>query len=93
MSHLQDLQSFDFVALARSKMKDLPENFLIYKFNWLGDMDDRENNIMEVTGAVFREAKSGARKGQVCMMVKGTDRKVYLSPTDIKSIDESRKAQ
>lgn len=91
MSALENTQTWDVAVAARAKMNNLPENFMIYKFNWLGDFEDRANNVMEVTGAVFREAKSGPRKGQRCIMVKGTDRKVYLTPTDIAAIDEARK--
>ena len=91
MSMLEDTQDWDVAVAAKAKMKGLPENFMIYKFNWLGDLGDRENCVMEVTGAVFREAKSGPRKGKRCMIVKGTDRTVFLTPTDIEAIDEARK--
>lgn len=90
MSALENTQTWDVAVYARAKMKNLPENFMIYKFNWLGDLNDRENNVMEVTGAVFREAKSGPRKGKLCMMVKGTERKVFLTPDDVKAIDSTR---
>jgi len=87
---LEDTQKWDVAVAARAKAKNLPEHFLFYKFGWLGDLDDRESCIMEVTGAVFREAKAGPRKGQRCIMVKGTDRSVYLSPAEIKALDEAR---
>lgn len=91
MSMLENTQSWDVAIAARAKMKNLPENFLIYKFSWLGDTSDRDNCVMEVTGAVFREAKSGPRKGQRCIMVKGTDKQAFLTPDDIDELDKARK--
>ena len=89
MSHsLEETQKWEVAVAARAKFKDMPENFLVYRFAWLGDMDDKQSCIMEVTGSVFRRAKSGPRKGQLCMMVPKTERKVYLTPTELDALKD-----
>jgi hypothetical protein len=85
---LIETQKWEVAVAARAKMKDLPENFMIYKFNWLGDITDKANCIMEVTGAEYRRAKSGPRKGELCIQVKNTERKAFLTPDEL---DKARK--
>ncbi|WP_407304110.1 hypothetical protein [Acinetobacter sp.] len=87
MSMLSNFQSDPMAILARSKMRDLPEDFMIYAFEWLGDIiNDRASCVLKMTGAVFREAKRGPRKGQKCMMVKGTERMVFLTPDEVNTL-------
>jgi len=86
MSTLTNMQSFDLVLAAKAKIKNLPENFLVYKFSWLGDINDDATCIMEVTGAEFRAAKSGPRKGEICMVIKNTERKTFLTPSEIDAL-------
>lgn len=88
MSMLNNAQSWPLAIAAKAKIKNLPENFLIYKFEWLGDVEDRESCVMEVIGAVFREAKSGPRKGELAIMVKGTEKIVYLTPDEIDALPD-----
>lgn len=71
---------------AAKKMKAMPENFAFYKFAWMGDY--LETDIMEVTGCVFREAKSGKHKGQRSVIVKGTRRTVYITSAEMKRADK-----
>lgn len=87
---LNSTQSWPLAIAAKAKMKNLPENFLIYKFEWLGDITDRESCVMEVIGAVFREAKSGPRKGELCIMVKGTEKVAFLTPDEIDALPEDK---
>lgn len=77
-THLEQFQTEKFVQAGLAKLGQLPPNFMIYCAGWLGDMTTRAC-VMELTGAVFREAKRGPRKGQLCIEVPGTRRKAYLS--------------
>jgi len=87
MSMLSDFQSDPISISAKAKMGTLnDENFCIYKFEWRGDIKDRANCVLEVTGAQFREAKSGPRKGQKCIMIKNTDKVCFLTPDEIDNL-------
>ena len=90
MSMLEDLQSSEMAALAKTKFANTPENFLIYAFEWLGDTQT-DNCIMKITGAVFREAKSGPRKGQRVIKVDDTDQMVFFTPKEIEVFMEAYK--
>jgi hypothetical protein len=82
-SSLMNAQAYGPALAARKKLKNLPDNFLLYNFAWIGDIGDDDNCMMQVTGAEFREAKTGPRKGQLCMEVKGTERKAFLTPKEV----------
>lgn len=72
---------------AANKIGALADGFAFYAFEWLGDRPE-EWDVMKVTGAVFREAKTGPRKGEKCIKVPGTDRTVYVTRAEI---NEARK--
>lgn len=82
-SSLLNAQAYGPALAARKKLKNLPDDFLLYNFSWIGDIGDDDNCVMQVTGAQFREAKTGPRKGQLCIEVKGTERKAFLSTTEV----------
>lgn len=81
---LSNFQNDPLAKFALIKMGAVPEGFLIYRFSWLGE-DDLA--VMEVTGAVFREAKSGPRKGQQCIKVKGTEKSCYLTTDEVRKLN------
>ena len=69
---------------ATKKLGSLPDGFSFFMFEWLGDRPE-EWTVMKVTGAVFREAKSGPRKGQRVIRVPGSERTVYVMDRDIEA--------
>lgn len=66
---------------ALAKIKPTDPNFRLYSAGWLGDFETTDT--MEVTGAVFRAAKSGPRKGQLCIEVPGTRRTAYVTVAEM----------
>ena len=70
-----------FGKLALTKIKPASPNFRLYSAGWLGNGSERE--VMEVTGAEFREAKRGPRKGEMCIQVPGTVRTVHVRASEI----------
>ena len=76
-----------FGKLALGKIKPANPNFRLYSAGWLGKGNERE--VMEVTGADFREAKSGPRKGQLCVPVKDTKRTVYVTAAEMRAHDRA----
>ncbi len=69
--------------LALAKLQPTGNNFMLYEAGWLGKNNERD--VMEVIGATFREAKSGPRKGQVCILVPGTQRTTYVTAEEIRA--------
>jgi hypothetical protein len=67
---------------AIKKLRSVEEGFVFYAFEWLGDRPE-EWSIMKCTGAVFREAKSGPRKGKKCIKVPGTERTVFITESEM----------
>ena len=61
---------------ALKKMGEVPENFHLY-------FTERLAGGIYVIGAVFRKAKSGKNKGQLCIMVDGTKREMFVSNSEI----------
>ncbi|ODP35163.1 hypothetical protein A9762_12275 [Pandoraea sp. ISTKB] len=78
-------QTFGKIAL--KKLEPLPANFMLYVAGWLGDGTRRD--VMEVSGAVFREAKSGPRKGKLCVMVPGTKRTTYVTADEMDAVEKA----
>jgi hypothetical protein len=69
---------------AAKKLGGVPDSFAFFAFEWLGDRPE-EWTVMKCSGAVFREAKSGPRKGERCIKVAGTERKVFVTDAEIKA--------
>ena len=76
-------QSYGKVAL--QKLSPVPENFRLYVAGWLGKTP-ADFNVMEVSGAQFRTAKSGPNKGKLSMMVPGTKRTVHVTKSEMKTV-------
>ena len=65
---------------ALKKIGKVSENFRLYYCSW-GDSDTR--SIMMVTGAEFRKAKRGKLKNVLSILVKGTEKTVYVTTEEI----------
>jgi hypothetical protein len=76
--------------LALHNLAPVGPNFRLYEAGWLGKGNER--NCMEVKGADFREALRGPRKGQLCILVKGTERTAYITARDIAAYDVAHSA-
>ena len=71
----------NFGKAALQKMGTISKNFRLYKAEWLEDDTDRE--VMKVTGAVFRVAKSGINKDKLSILVKGTEKVVFITTEEM----------
>ncbi len=69
-------QAFGQAAL--KKIGHVAENFRLFESGWLEDSD-----TMRVTGAEFRNAKSGPNKGRMTIMVPNTKRTVYVTKSEM----------
>jgi hypothetical protein len=69
-----------FGKAALAKIKPTSRNFMLYN---AGIAD--EHGTMDVTGAEFRAAAAGPRKGEICILVPGTIKKVYVSRAEIEA--------
>lgn len=73
--------------LALTKFGAIPPGFFIYCCGWKGDITT-PHCVMEVTGGEFRIAKSGKYKGMYSILVRGTDRTVYLTSAEVDAAKE-----
>lgn len=69
---------------ALQKLAPTPENFRLYEAGWLGNKPS-EWTVMKVTGAEFREAKTGPNKGKLSVMVKDSKRTAYVTSEEMKA--------
>jgi hypothetical protein len=69
-----------FGKIALKKLDDKRENFMLYEAERVGDGDAA---ALKCTGAVFRKALKGPRKGEICVRVAGTDRTAYVAISEI----------
>lgn len=76
-------ESYGKVAL--QKIKPTDPNFRLYRAGWLGDI--KTTDTMEVTGAVFRAALRGPRKGKLCIEVPGTQRTAYVTVAEMRAVE------
>jgi hypothetical protein len=67
---------------ALKKLEPIAEGFMLFECGWLGK-ELEEMTVMQVEGAVFREAKSGKNKGKRCILVKGTVRTAFVTQEEI----------
>lgn len=77
--------------LALQKFAPVDPNFRLYIAGWMGKANERR--VMKVTGAVFREAQRGPRKGQLSIMVPGTTRSVYVTSAEMAALEAEAKAK
>ncbi len=71
--------------LALQKMAPTPSDFRLYCAEWLGDKPN-DRQVLKITGGEFRRAKSGKNKGKLSILVKGTDKTVFLTSEEIQSL-------
>jgi hypothetical protein len=72
----------DYGRAARSRLKDVHENFRWYISEVVGE---DEATAIKLTGAVFREAKRGPNKGKLSIIVKDTQRVAVVSRADVEA--------
>ena len=68
--------------LALTKMAPTPENFRLYCAEWLGDKPG-DRQVLKITGGEFRRAKAGKNKDKLSILVKGTNKTVFLTSEEI----------
>ena len=90
MDDIYSETSYGQVAL--QKLSPVAEGFMIYECGWLGKKIE-EMDVMEVKGAVFREAKKGINKGKRTVMVKGSNRTTYVARAEIDAIKTNTRAE
>lgn len=77
---------------AAKQLAPLAEGFVFFSFEWLGRHPD-DWHVMRCDGAVLREAKSGPRKGQRVIPVRGTERSAYITREEIAQAEAQRLKQ
>jgi hypothetical protein len=77
---------YTYGKIALEKMKPTDPNFRLYEAGWLGPGNQRE--VMEVKGAVFRTALRGPRKGELCILIKGTEQVAYVTSGEMDAYDK-----
>ena len=80
--------SYGKVALQKIGVAD--PNFKLYFAGWLGNGNERQ--VMRVNGAIFREAKSGPNKGQLCIKVPGTERSTLVTAREMDEYEVAKPA-
>ena len=68
---------YTFGKAALQKLSPVHDDFRLFCAGWVGD--DKKNDIMKITGAVFRAAKSGKNKGKLSIMIADTKKTVYVT--------------
>jgi hypothetical protein len=81
---LELFHSTSYGKLALTRFGKVPEGFYIFCCGWLGKPNDK-NDVMRVTGAVFRVAKRGPYKGMYSILVPGTEQSVYLTDAEVRA--------
>lgn len=76
--------SSSFGQVALRKLAPVSDNFRLFFAGWLEEKPD-DWQTMKVTGALFRQAKSGRNKGKLSILVKGSQRSVYVTKQEIAS--------
>lgn len=69
-----------FGKAALKKLGNVPENFRLFKSEWLGEFPNTHG--MQVTGAEFERMKRKTTHGK---KIKGTERSVYVSKAEIEA--------
>ena len=73
-------QPYGKIALA--KLAPVPANFRLYQAGWLGDKPG-DWEVMKITGAEFRVAKTGKNAGKLSILVKGSVRSTYVTRAEM----------
>lgn len=76
-------ENTDIGKVALNKFGVVKENFRIYE---VGHMIEHGavSQLIKVTGAEFRKAKSGPNKGKLCIEIPKTKITTYILPEEIK---------
>jgi hypothetical protein len=65
-------------------------DFRLYEVGWLETGGHPSTwNVLECKGAIFRESARGPRKGQKCIMVKGSKRTVYVTKAEMEAYEKA----
>lgn len=83
-------ESSTFGKIALRKMAPVPEGFILYYAGWLGD-DPRKSEVMEVRGCQMRAAKRGKNKGKMVIRLPNTERRAYVTVTEMEELDGVRR--
>jgi hypothetical protein len=83
---------YPYGKAALKQLGDVPENFRLFEAGWLGKRPE-EFRVMEVKGAQYRPAKTGANKGKLTILVQGTTRTAYVTKEEIRACDETQNTQ
>lgn len=78
-----------FGKAALKKLSPVPENFRLYSAGFMGKTP-KDWDTMEVVGGEFRHAKSGPNKGKLCILLKGTERVVYVNKTEMAAFEDEK---
>lgn len=78
-------QSFGKAAL--KKLGPVADNFRLFSAGWLTDTTEN-SDVMQVKGAEFRAAKTGPNKGELSIMIKGSERMVYVSKLEMAEFED-----
>ncbi|MEX3555316.1 MAG: hypothetical protein VB131_01375 [Burkholderia gladioli] len=82
---------YPFGKIALEKINPQSPNFRLYSAGWLETGGPPETwEVMEVSGAEFREAKSGPNKGKLAIVVPNTKRTVHVHVTEIRAYEAGR---
>ena len=74
------------IAATKKSKTQLPEGFVWYSFEWLGDSPD-DWDVMKVEGAITRIAKAGKNKGKPIICRGEGKRTVYITQDEIKAAE------
>lgn len=76
--------------VALQKIAPTDPNFILYEVGWLETGAHPSTwDVMEVKGAIFREATRGPRKGKLCIVVPGSKRTAYVTRAEMKAFEEA----
>lgn len=83
---LEEINKEQYVIDAIKKLGIVHKDFRMYLFESLGD---GAAGVMKLTGCVFRVAKKGKNKGDLCIKVPGSTRVSFMSSSEIEKSNES----
>ncbi|WP_223827372.1 hypothetical protein [Undibacterium oligocarboniphilum] len=78
---------YPFGQIALRKLAPVSANFRLYAAGWLGN--GKVYDVMSVTGAEFREAKSGDNQGKLCIKIPNTSRTVHVTAEEMRKFDQA----
>ncbi len=82
-----DDKVFESSAFGKAALKQLgavADGFRLFSAEWLGHTV-KDAKVMKVTGAEFRPAKTGPKRGKLTVKLAGTTRTAYVTRDEIKA--------